>query len=153
TFRLDEAYVDGRRPTGVVFSNPQMDAERRDFTVNGMFFDPIKNEAIDFVGGREDLQRRVLRAIGEPRARFREDRLRLLRAVRLATTLGFEIEEKTWAALREHARDIHDVSAERIREELVKLFLSPNRVRGFDLLDASGLMDAILPEIAALKGC
>lgn len=153
TFRSDEAYIDGRRPTGVVFSSPQMDAGRRDFTVNGMFFDPLKNEVIDFVGGRGDLKTRTLRAIGDASARFREDRLRMLRAVRLATTLGFEIEGKTWDALREHAGDILDVSAERIREELVKLFLSPNRVRGFDLLDASGLTAVLLPEIAALKGC
>jgi putative nucleotidyltransferase with HDIG domain len=153
TFRSDEAYIDGRRPTGVVFSSPQLDAGRRDFTINGMFLDPVKNEIIDFVNGRRDIDARIIRAIGDASARFREDRLRMLRAVRLATTLGFEIEETTWAALREHARDIHDVSAERIREELVRLFLSANRVRGFDLLDASGLTEIILPEITALKGC
>ena len=137
----------------VVFSSPEQDAERRDFTVNGMFFDPVKNEVIDYVGGREDLQAKVLRAIGNPADRFREDRLRMLRAVRFATTLGFEIEPATWRALQAAATEIHAVSAERIREELVRVFLSPNRVRGFDLLDASGLMRAILPEIEALKGC
>ncbi len=153
TFRSDEAYIDGRHPTGVIFSTPQQDAERRDFTVNGMFFDPLKNEVIDFVNGRADLQAKLLRAIGNPADRFREDRLRMLRAVRFAATLGFEIEPQTWSALRENAREINVVSAERIRDELVRIFVSPSRVRGFDLLDASGLMREILPEIEALKGC
>jgi len=153
TFRSDEAYIDGRHPTGVKFSSPREDAERRDFTVNGMFFDPAKNEVIDFVKGREALSAKVLRAIGEPAARFREDRLRMLRAVRFAASLGFEIDAATWNAVRENAAEIHAVSAERIREELVRIFVSPNRVRGFDLLDASGLMREILPEIEALKGC
>ena len=153
TFRSDGAYVDGRRPEGVVFSSPQLDAERRDFTINGLFYDPIAEEVIDFIGGRTDLAARVLRAIGDPVARFREDRLRLLRAVRFAAVLDFEIEPATWQALLAHAGDIHEVSAERIREELVKIFLSPARVRGFDLLVASGLMEQILPEITALRGC
>jgi poly(A) polymerase len=153
TFRSDGAYVDGRRPTGVTFSSPQTDAERRDFTINGLFFDPLKGEVIDYVGGRADLARRTLRAIGDAAARFREDKLRLLRAVRFGAVLGFEVEPVTWRAVREHARDIHDVSAERIREELVKIFLSPARVRGFDLLVESGLMQEVLPEIMALRGC
>ncbi len=153
TFRSDGAYTDGRRPEGVVFSSPQLDAERRDFTINGLFFDPTSDEVMDFVGGRADLAARVVRAIGDPTARFREDRLRLLRAVRFAAVLGFEIEPVTWQALCAHAADIHDVSAERIREELVKIFLAPTRVRGFDLLVASGLMEKVLPEITALRGC
>lgn len=153
TFRADGLYLDGRHPAAVTFSSPQQDAERRDFTVNGIFFDPLKNEVIDFVNGREDLQAKVLRAIGNPTDRFREDRLRMLRAVRFAATLGYEIETQTWDALRVHAREIHDVSAERIREELVRIFVSPARVRGFHLLDASGLLRKILPEIDALKGC
>lgn len=153
TFRSDHAYVDGRRPTGVTFSTPQTDAERRDFTVNGLFYDPIDAQVIDYVEGRRDLAARVLRAIGDPVARFREDRLRLLRAVRFGAVLGFEIEPATWAAVRAHAADIHDVSAERIREELVKVFLSPARVRGFDLLVESGLMQQVLPEIMTLRGC
>lgn len=153
TFRADGIYLDGRHPSDVVFSSPEQDAARRDFTVNGMFFDPVKNEVIDYVRGREDLQARVLRAIGVPADRFREDRLRMLRAVRFAATLGFEIEPATWAALRADAAEIRAVSAERIREELVRIFLSPQRVRGLDLLDASGLMRAILPEVEALKGC
>src|SRR5688500_12030275 len=109
TFRSDGAYVDGRRPTGVTFSSPQTDAERRDFTVNGLFYDPLKEEVIDYVNGRADLAARVLRAIGDPVARFREDRLRLLRAVRFGAVLGFEIEPATWEAVRAHAKDIHEV--------------------------------------------
>jgi len=153
TFRSDGAYVDGRRPEAVYFSSPREDAERRDFTVNGMFLNPLNGEVIDFVNGQADLQGRVLRAIGAAEQRFREDRLRLLRAVRFATVLGYEIESQTWQAVCAHAPEIHDVSAERIREELVRLFASPHRVRGFDLLVESGLMDAILPEITALRGC
>jgi poly(A) polymerase len=153
TFRSDGAYIDGRHPQAVTFSTSRQDAERRDFTVNGMFYDPIAGEVIDFVGGRADLERKLLRAIGDAAARFREDRLRMLRAVRFATVLGFEIDPATWDALREHAAEIHDVSAERIREELVRIFLSPNRVRGLDLLDQSGLLAQIIPEMLALKGC
>jgi len=153
TFRSDDAYVDGRHPTGVTYSTPQLDAERRDFTINGMFFDPLQGEVIDYVHGREDLQAGILRAIGDPVQRFREDRLRLLRAVRFAAAFGFTIDPATWEALRANASEIHVVSAERIREELVRIFTTPNRVRGFDLLDASGLMKEVLPEIEALKGC
>ncbi|MEQ1858836.1 MAG: CCA tRNA nucleotidyltransferase [Chthoniobacteraceae bacterium] len=153
TFRSDRAYIDGRHPESVVFSTPREDAERRDFTVNGMFFDPIADEVIDYIGGQNDLAARVLRAIGDPEARFREDRLRMLRAVRFATVLGFEIEPATWSAVCANAAHIHDVSAERIREELVKTLVHPDRVRGFDLLDASGLLREILPEMESLKGC
>src|SRR5215207_205530 len=106
TFRSDGAYVDGRRPTEVTFSSPQTDAERRDFTVNGLFYDPLAGEVIDYVRGREDLAARLLRAIGDPVARFREDRLRLLRAVRFGAVLGFEIDPPTWAAVCSHAPDI-----------------------------------------------
>jgi tRNA nucleotidyltransferase/poly(A) polymerase len=153
TFRRDGNYVDGRRPDSVEFTDAEEDARRRDFTVNGLFFDPIKNEVIDFVNGREDLGRRILRAIGDARARFREDHLRLLRAVRFATVLGFEIEAETWRAVCELSDEVKGVSAERIREELVKIFLHANRVRGFDLLVDSGLMKAVLPEILRLQGC
>lgn len=153
TFRADGLYLDGRHPQAVTYSDPQHDAERRDFTINGMFFDPIAGQTIDHVNGRADLEAGIIRCIGEPAARFAEDRLRLLRAVRFAATLGFQIEKETWAALRANAPQIHDVSAERIREELVRIFLSPQRLRGFDLLDQSGLMEVILPEITALKGC
>lgn len=153
TFRSDGAYLDGRHPREVTFSSPREDAERRDFTVNGMFYDPVAGEVIDYVGGRADLERGLLRAIGDPVSRFREDRLRMLRAVRFATVLEFEIEPATWEALQRHAPEIHDVSAERIREELVRIFLSPRRVRGLDLLDQSGLLGQILPELLPLKGC
>lgn len=152
TFRSDDVYLDGRRPAAVHFSSPEEDAQRRDFTINGMFFDPPNEQVIDFVGGRADLAARRVRAIGEPVERFAEDRLRLLRAVRFATVLEFEIEERTWAALVRAASSINEISAERIREELVRIFLSPQRLRGWDLLDRSGLMKAILPELEAMKG-
>ncbi len=153
SFRADGLYIDGRHPETVTFSTPEKDAERRDFTVNGLFFDPIRQELIDHVGGQKDLEAKILRAIGDPAARFREDRLRMLRAVRFAAVLGFEIDPETWKAVQKNARHIHEVSAERIREELVKIFLSPQRVRGWDLLDQSGLMREVLPEIERLKGC
>jgi len=153
TFRSDGAYIDGRHPVEVHFATAEEDAARRDFTINGMFFDPEKEEVIDFVGGRADLERRLIRAIGDPAKRFAEDRLRMLRAVRFATVLGFEIDPATWDAIVENADAITQISAERIREELVKIFLSPNRARGWDLLDASGLMRNILPELEAMKGC
>jgi poly(A) polymerase len=153
TFRSDNEYVDGRRPEMVTFSTPEEDAARRDFTINGMFHDPVADKFIDFVGGQTDLQSKTLRAIGDPVARFREDKLRLLRAVRFAARFGSDVDPATWDALRAHASDIHSVSAERIREELVKILSHPSRVRGFDLLDQSGLLEEILPEIEALKGC
>src|SRR4051812_40102712 len=153
TFRSDGVYLDGRRPVDVHFATAEEDAARRDFTINGMFFDPEKDEVIDFVGGRADLERRVIRAIGDPAQRFAEDRLRMLRAVRFATVLGFEIDEKTWQAIVASAATITEISSERIRDELVKIFLSPNRARGWDLLDASGLMRAVLPEMEPMKGC
>jgi poly(A) polymerase len=140
TFRSDGIYKDGRHPQSVTFGSAQGDAQRRDFTVNGLFYDPIEKRVLDFVGGRKDLETRTLRAIGDPSARFAEDKLRLLRAVRFASVLDFEIEDATWSAVREGASAIHEVSAERIRDELVKIFESSGRVRGFDLLDASGLM-------------
>jgi poly(A) polymerase len=153
SFRADGLYLDGRRPETVTFSSPEEDAQRRDFTINGLFFDPLAGQLIDFVGGQRDLEARLLRAIGNPADRFREDRLRMLRAVRFSTTLGFDLEPATWRAVCAHSQHIREVSAERIREELVKIFLSPRRVRGFDLLDESGLLAEILPEIEELKGC
>jgi poly(A) polymerase len=153
TFRADGAYLDHRHPDKVRFSSPEEDARRRDFTINGMFFDPENNEVIDFVGGRADLKAKLVRAIGDPVARFSEDRLRMLRAVRFATVLDYKIDDQTWKALVQSAASINEISAERIRDELVKIFLSLNRVRGWDLLKESGLMRVVLPELEAMKGC
>src|SRR5437660_243045 len=153
TFRSDGAYLDGRRPVEVHFASAEEDAARRDFTINGMFFNPETDAVIDFVGGRADLEARLIRAIGDPAQRFAEDRLRMLRAIRFATALGFEIETATWDGVVAHASSINEISAERIREELVRIFMSPNRARGWDLLDASGLMKILLPELDAMKGC
>ncbi len=153
TFRAESDYRDGRRPEQVTFCHAIEDAKRRDFTVNGMFFDPITGELHDWVGGREDLAAQRLRAIGNPRERFAEDHLRLLRAVRFAAQLGFEIEPDTFAAVREFAPRILEVSAERIREELVKLFRPPHAARGLDLLRDSGLLAQVLPELAATMTC
>ena len=153
TFRSDGSYSDGRRPDSVVFSPPEMDAERRDFTVNGLFFDPLAGKVIDFVGGEKDLKMRLLRAIGVAKDRFEEDRLRLLRCIRFATVLGFDIESATWDSVCGLADKITSVSVERIREEFIKIMLSEERVRGFDLLVNSGLMQHILPEILVLQGC
>ena len=153
TFRTDGKYLDGRRPESVTFSTAKGDARRRDFTINGLFYDPVEERVLDFVGGRADLAARIIRAIGDPAERIAEDKLRLLRGIRFAARLGFEIEPATWAAIRAGAAEIHAVSAERIRDELVKTLLHPSRVRGFDLLDASGLLRELLPEVEALKGC
>jgi poly(A) polymerase len=153
TFRNDDAYIDGRHPHAVHFSTPEEDALRRDFTINGMFYDPEKEEVIDYVGGQADLKARILRTVGDPEARFREDRLRLLRAVRFATKLNLRIEDATWKAIQQNASTVVSVSAERIREELVKLFACANRAAGLDLLRDSGLLEAVLPEVAALQGC
>lgn len=153
TFRGDGTYHDGRHPESVRYTDAEGDSRRRDFTVNGLFLDPIEERILDFVEGRRDLESRLLRAIGNPSERFAEDKLRLLRAVRFATTLGFEIDPDTWREILVWSPEIHAVSAERIREELVKILLSPNRLRGFDLLDESGLLRQVLPEMEALKGC
>src|SRR5947199_6459369 len=117
-----------------------------------MFYDPVAEKVIDFVGGRSDVAAKLVRAIGDPAQRFAEDRLRMLRAVRFAAALDYEIDKKTWDALPASAPSINQISAERIRDELVRIFLSSNRVRGWDLLDASGLMNAILPELQTMKG-
>lgn len=151
TFRADGRYVDGRRPEGVVFSDPPTDASRRDFTVNGLFEDPVTGEVLDYVGGRADLAARLLRAIGDPEARFREDHLRLLRAVRFAVRLGFALEPATAAAIRRLAPLAADVSAERTRDELVKILVA-GRGRALRLLHRTGLLPVVLPEIAAMRG-
>ncbi len=153
TFRSDGSYSDGRRPDSVTYSTPELDAERRDFTVNGLFYDPLTEKVIDYVGGQNDLRMGLLRAIGVAKDRFEEDRLRMLRAIRFATVLEFDIEHATWESICGLADKIKSVSIERIREEFIKIMLSPNRVRGFDLLVNSGLMAEFLPEILVLQGC
>ena len=153
TFRSDGVYIDGRRPVSVTFSSPGEDARRRDFTINGMFYDPVEDQVVDFVDGRSDLEHRLVRAIGEPNERFSEDHLRLLRAVRFAAALDFEIESATWKAVTENAYQIRTVSQERIRDELMKIMADPHRVRGLDLLDQSGLLQNILPEVTRMHGC
>ena len=152
TFRADLEYRDGRRPEAVRFTNPREDAIRRDFTINGLFYDPETEEVIDYVGGLDDLALGRLRAIGDPLRRFREDRLRLMRAIRFAVTLGFPIEEETWEAIRSEASSIGDVSAERIRDELEKMLVHPRRELGYHLLSDAGLMVEILPEVEAMRG-
>ncbi len=152
TFRSDGAYVDGRRPESVVFGSPELDAARRDFTINGMYLDPISNRVIDHVGGREDLDRRVLRAIGDPWARFREDKLRLLRAVRLAARFRLQIEPATAAATRSMAPEVMKVSAERIAQEFRRMLVHPTRTRAMDLALEMGLLAAILPAVVRMKG-
>jgi poly(A) polymerase len=154
TFRSDLAYIDGRRPEGIVFSSPEMDAQRRDFTINGLFYDPLADEVIDYVGGRADLSRRVIRAIGEPRKRFAEDFLRMLRAPRFASVLEFAIEPDTASAIRELAPHIAKISAERIAQELTRLLTeSPRAGQGVRLLLDLGLLPVILPEIPPMIGC
>ncbi|MBV9875861.1 MAG: CCA tRNA nucleotidyltransferase [Verrucomicrobia bacterium] len=153
TFRSDGVYLDGRRPVSVTFSSPEEDAKRRDFTINGMFYDPIADQVVDFVDGKSDLEHRLVRAIGNPSERFSEDHLRLLRAVRFAVALDFEIAPATWKALTEKAYQIRTVSHERIRDELMKIMGDPHRVRGLDLLDQSGLLKNILPEVSQMHGC
>ncbi|MDQ7844075.1 MAG: CCA tRNA nucleotidyltransferase [Armatimonadota bacterium] len=152
TFRAEGPYLDGRRPSVVEFVDARTDVQRRDFTVNGLLHDPLTGTTIDYVGGREDIARRLVRAIGDPQQRFREDRLRMLRAVRLACELGFEIEPATFAAIRAEADAVLQVSAERIRDELLRILVSPQRGRGLRLLQESGLLRAILPEVEATVG-
>ena len=153
TFRTEADYRDGRRPERVVFADAKADASRRDFTVNGLFYDPVREQLHDWVGGEADLRAGIIRTIGAPAERFGEDHLRLLRAVRFAAQLDFGIEPGTWAALKANAAKIKTISAERIREELVKLFRSPHAARGLELLRQSGLLGQVLPEIAATTTC
>ena len=153
TFRSDNAYTDGRHPDGVTFSKtPEEDVARRDFTINALLLDPETNEVLDFVGGRADLKAGLIRAIGEPERRFSEDKLRMLRAVRFAARFGYAIELQTFEAIQRLAPQIHQVSLERIREELTKILTEGAARRGFELLDATGLLQQVLPEIAKTKG-
>jgi len=152
TFRSDGLYTDGRRPDSVVYSTPEEDAQRRDFTINGMFFDPVENRLIDFVGGQEDLRRRVLRAIGNPVDRITEDKLRMLRAARMATRFDLSMDPTTEAAIRAMAREVTVVSAERIAEEFRKMLEHPRRTAALRLLDDLQLLIVILPEVDEMKG-
>jgi putative nucleotidyltransferase with HDIG domain len=153
TFRSDLGYSDGRRPDEVRFSSdPQEDAARRDFTINGMMLDPQTNQVLDFVGGRRDLAAGIIRAIGDPERRFAEDKLRMLRAVRFAARFYFEIEEQTMAAIQRRAHEIQIVSRERVRDELTKMLTEGRARRAFALLDQSGLLKEVLPEISGMKG-
>jgi poly(A) polymerase len=147
TFRQDASYSDGRHPDHVTFSSAREDAQRRDFTINGMFLDPIAGQVIDFVGGQEDLRQGRIRAIGAPELRFTEDKLRMLRAVRFAAVFGFAIDAETSAAIREMAGQITVVSPERIAMEMHRVLTEPGRVQGVRLLIELGLAAAVLPEI------
>ena len=153
TFRSDQDYSDGRRPDSVRFEcDPRADVLRRDFTINGLMLDPDTGSVLDYVEGRADLARRLVRSIGDPDARFEEDHLRLLRAIRFAARLGFEVDGATFAAMRRHHALISKVSAERVRDELVRILTEGGARRGFEMLDASGLLADLLPEVAAMKG-
>jgi poly(A) polymerase len=153
TFRSDIGSADGRHPERVVFtSSPEQDVQRRDFTINGLLMRHDSGKILDFVGGQTDLHAGIIRAIGEPTRRFAEDKLRMLRAVRFSARFGFRIEAETFAAIRMHAHEIGQVSAERIREELTKLLTEGAARRGLELLDESGLLKHILPEVAAMQG-
>jgi poly(A) polymerase len=153
TFRAEADYQDGRRPEKVVFASAEADALRRDFTVNGLFYDPISKTTHDWVGGEKDLRAKIIRTIGKPEERFAEDHLRLLRAVRFAAQLDFDIEPGTFAAVKSLAPKIELISAERIRDELLKLFQPPHAARGLVLLRDSRLLAEILPELAATISC
>ncbi|MDA1052121.1 MAG: CCA tRNA nucleotidyltransferase [Planctomycetota bacterium] len=147
TFRRDATYSDGRHPDSVAFSNAEEDARRRDFTINGLFYDPLSDQVIDYVGGQDDLARRIIRAIGDPEERLSEDKLRMLRAVRFATTLGCEVDPETMRAVQRHADELKVVSVERITAELRRLLPDANRRRGLELLRESGLLAEVLPEL------
>ncbi|MFP6879615.1 MAG: CCA tRNA nucleotidyltransferase [Roseibacillus sp.] len=153
TFRTDGPYLDGRHPENVTFTTAREDAQRRDFTINGLFENPATGEVLDYVGGRGDLEARVVRAIGEPSKRFEEDSLRLLRAVRFAIRTDFELDPATWEAMCADAALLKRVSPERIRGEFDKIITHPARRRGLELLVESGLMEFVIPEFLALRGC
>jgi putative nucleotidyltransferase with HDIG domain len=153
TFRSEQAYRDGRHPDAVSFeTDPRQDVLRRDFTINALLQDPFSGEVLDYAGGKADLAARLIRAIGDPRQRFREDHLRLLRAVRFAARFSFEIEPETLLAMRELAGLIERIAPERVQNELTRILTEGGARRGFELLDASGLLPHVLPEVARLKG-
>lgn len=152
TFRTDVGGIDGRHPESVVFTEPQADARRRDFTINGLFYDPLSGRILDYVGGREDLKAGIVRAIGDPAERFAEDYLRVLRAVRFAARFGFTIERHTWQALRRAVEGVRNISQERIFQELTKMLTGPHPDTAVSLLHEAGLLGIVLPEVACLAG-
>jgi poly(A) polymerase len=153
TFRSDIGYSDGRHPDRVVYAlTAKEDVQRRDFTINGMLMRPENGEVLDYVGGQADLKAGLIRAIGEPALRFDEDKLRLMRAVRFAARFGFAIEPKTFKAIRQHAQEVTSVSAERLRDELTKMLTEGAARRALELLEETGLLPVVLPEISAMKG-
>jgi putative nucleotidyltransferase with HDIG domain len=153
TFRSDVGYSDGRHPDSVVYAKTaEQDVQRRDFTINGLLMRHDTGEVLDFVGGQQDLRAGIIRAIGDPVRRFAEDKLRMMRAVRFAARFGFEIEEATFRATRRHVTEIEQVSPERLRDELTKMLTEGAARRAFELLDETGLLEQVLPEIAAMKG-
>ncbi|MGM0444282.1 MAG: CCA tRNA nucleotidyltransferase [Fibrobacterota bacterium] len=152
TFRSEAGYSDGRHPDRVDFATPREDAQRRDFTINGLFYDPLRDEVYDYVGGEADLRRGIIRTIGDPHRRFSEDYLRLLRAVRFSGRFDFPIEANTWQACCSQAHKIAGIAAERIFQELTKTFTGPAPLTGLDLLSESGLLRAVLPEVENMKG-
>ncbi|MBN2243531.1 MAG: CCA tRNA nucleotidyltransferase [Acidobacteria bacterium] len=152
TFRSDSAYRDGRHPSSVTFSGPRRDARRRDFTINGLLYDPETGRLIDYVGGKADIKKKRIRTIGDPRERFAEDKLRMLRAVRFSCNLNFRIEKGTWGAILEMAPEILDVSWERIRDELTGILTGAAPGMGLEMLHQSGLLSSIIPEVAAMRG-
>jgi poly(A) polymerase len=154
TFRSDGLYSDGRRPDDVTYTkDAKEDVQRRDFTINGLLLDPLKNdEVLDYVGGRADLAAKTIRTIGEPAHRFTEDKLRMLRAVRFAARFDYQVDAATFAAIRKLAPEVHQVSRERVRDELVKMLTEGRARRAFELLDESGLLHEVLPKVARMKG-
>src|SRR5579872_1291474 len=153
TFRSDVSYSDGRHPDAVRYTeSPEEDVQRRDFTINGMMLDPMTNQVLDYVGGQKDLKARLIRAIGDPEKRFSEDKLRMMRAVRFAARFGYAIDPSTFVAIQTLAPQIHQVSRERLREELTKMLTEGQASRAFRLLDETGLLREVLPEISAMKG-
>ena len=152
TFRYDGPYLDGRHPSHVRFGTIKEDILRRDFTINGMMYDPSEDRVIDLVGGAKDLKLGLIRAIGDPHQRFEEDRLRMVRAIRFAASLGFTIEENTFRAIQQQAPMISQIAWERIGEEITRLLKEGYARRGFELLDTTKLLGTLFPEIEALKG-
>jgi len=153
TFRSDGVYSDGRRPDSIEFASLEEDARRRDLTINGMFYDPLTDKIIDVVGGQTDLKQKIIRLIGNPDDRIKEDKLRLMRVIRFAARLGFEIEPNTYLAVCQRANEIVSVSAERIADETTKILRVKDKRRALELLLSTGLLSEILPEVTAMVGC